>query len=167
MTNSLPLTDLNDPTDDPVFSLVVYGNPGPQGSKSPKGYRKSKTGKLVPVLVESSAKVKPWREAVVLAARQQLARMPGRWTLLEGAVEAEMRFTMPAPQRMPKDRIYPSVYPDLSKLARSTEDALTKIVWKDDGLIVSYRGLSKTYPHLGPYALARPGVILRVWKVNP
>ncbi|AEW93000.1 hypothetical protein SCATT_06290 [Streptantibioticus cattleyicolor NRRL 8057 = DSM 46488] len=149
-----------------MFEMVVWGIPGPQGSKTPKGYRISRNGKRVPVLVESSAKVKPWREAVAAAARVRLRSLP-RWTLLTEALAVGMHFTMPAPQRMPQGRVYPSVYPDLSKLVRSTEDALTGVVWKDDGLIVAYRGLSKTYPHLGPYALPRPGALLTVWTVQP
>jgi Holliday junction resolvase RusA-like endonuclease len=148
----------------PAFSLIVYGIPAPQGSKKPVGNRRSKKGNLVPVLVESSAKVKPWRDAVDDTARKKLATLTD-WVKLDGPLVGEMHFTLPAPQRMPKDRVAPTVYPDLSKLLRSTEDALsTAGVWADDARVVRYRDLSKTYPNLGPRALDEPGVILHVWR---
>jgi Holliday junction resolvase RusA-like endonuclease len=152
----------------PAFSLIVYGTPGPQGSKKPTGrYRRSKKGNLVPVLVESSAKVKPWREAIEEAARDVI-RDAGRYVPLDGPLEAEMHFTLVAPKRMPKDRVAHTTYPDLSKLLRSTEDALTTAgVWADDARVIRYRALSKTYPNLGPHALMRPGVVLHVWTATP
>jgi Holliday junction resolvase RusA-like endonuclease len=156
----------------PAFSLIVYGTPGPQGSKKPTGrYRRSKKGNPVPVLIESSKKVKPWREAVDQAARDAIddaIRDAGRYVKLDGPLEAEMHFTLVAPQRMPKDRVAHTTYPDLSKLLRSTEDALTTAgVWADDARVIRYRDLSKTYPGLGPHALARPGVVLHVWTATP
>ena len=151
----------------PAFFLVVYGIPGPQGSKKVQGKRRTKTGKLIPNLVESSAKVKPWREDVEDAARAVLLRTRG-WVKLDGPLEGEMHFTLTPPKRMPKDRVAHTTYPDLSKLLRSTEDALTTAgVWADDARVIRYRDLSKTYPCLGPHALDRPGVVLRIWKAQP
>ena len=43
--------------------ITVHGTPAPQGSKRHVGNG---------VMVESSAKVKPWREAVKWAARQSM-----------------------------------------------------------------------------------------------
>lgn len=152
----------------PAFSLIVYGVPGPQGSKTVKGKRRTKTGKLIPNLVESSAKVKPWREAVQDTATKRILLARGRFVKLDGPLEAEMHFTVRAPQRMPKGRVAATAYPDLSKLLRSTEDALTQAgVWADDARVIRYRDLSKTYPGLGPHSLARPGVILHIWKAKP
>lgn len=149
------------------FTITVHGIPGPQGSKTYKGHRTNKaTGKSVPVLAESSKKVKPWREAVEAAARARLLLIPD-WVTLDGPLVAEMHFTLPALKRMPKDRVAHTVYPDLSKLLRSTEDALTTAgVWADDARVVQYRGLSKTYPHMGPCALAQPGAVIRIWQLG-
>ncbi len=49
--------------------------------------------------------------------------------------------------------------PDLSKLARSTEDALTDAgVWVDDGLVTEYARLAKVYVGSGdPEATHIPG----------
>lgn len=166
MTVTLP-TETDELPPAPAFSLTVYGIPAPQGSKKPVGNRISKRGNLVPVLVESSKKVKPWREAVDDTARKALGRIPG-WVKLDGPLIAEMHFTLPAPQRMPKGRTAPTVYPDLSKLLRSTEDALTTAgVWADDARVVRYRDMSKNYPGAGPYALEQPGVTLLIWRDQP
>lgn len=152
----------------PAFSLIVYGTPGPQGSKKAVGSRRSKKGNTVPVMVESSAKVKPWRDAVKDAAEKEILRTRRRFEVLDGPLVAEMHFTLVAPQVMPKDRVAHTTYPDLSKLLRSTEDALTQGgVWADDARVIRYRNLSKTYPGLGPHALDRPGAILHVWKATP
>jgi Holliday junction resolvase RusA-like endonuclease len=148
------------------LTITVHGTPGPQGSKAYKGHRTNKAGKSVPVLAESSKKVKPWRQAVEDAARVQLLLTPG-WVKLDGPLVAEMHFTLPALKRMPKGRVAHTVYPDLSKLLRSTEDALTTAgVWADDARVVQYSGLSKTYPGLGPYALDQAGAVIRVWQLN-
>ncbi|MFG3287337.1 RusA family crossover junction endodeoxyribonuclease [Streptomyces sp. NPDC048179] len=169
MTVTLP-TATDDPRPvipAPAFSLVVFGTPGPQGSKKPVGTRRSKKGNVVPILVESSAKVKPWREAVHYAAERLITGRTG-YVKLDGPLVAEMHFTLPAPARMPKDRVAHTVYPDLSKLLRSTEDALTTAgVWADDARVIRYRDLSKTYPNLGPRSLPVPGAIIRIWRDQP
>lgn len=110
--------------------ISVMGVPGPQGSKSFKGMRGGK-----PVLAESSKKVRPWREAVVIAARSAIVAAGG--TPLDGPIEMDVLFLLPPPKTMPKGRTAPTVYPDLSKLVRSTEDALvTAGVIADDARIV-------------------------------
>lgn len=167
MTVTLFTPTGNDRLPTPAFSLIVYGTPAPQGSKKPVGNRRSKKGNLVPVLVESSAKVKPWREKVHDTAHKKLRTLAG-FTRLDGPLVGEMHFTLPAPQRMPKDRVAPTVYPDLSKLLRSTEDALsTAGVWADDARVIRYRDLSKTYPNASARALEKPGVILHIWRDQP
>lgn len=153
--------------------VVVYGTPGPQGSKDFKGMRTNKaTGKSHAVLVESSAKVKPWRANVVEAAQKAVAEahfgcLAGRWPMFDGPVAVGMTFTLVAPKRMPKGRVSPSVKPDLSKLLRSTEDALTDAnVWTDDALVVEYRHAVKTYPGQHPDALDSPGAVIRIWALG-
>ena len=57
----------------------------------------------------------------------------------------------------------PATIPDLSKLARSTEDALKDAgVIRDDSLIVEYRRLAKVYAGEDPDALSTPGVLVRI-----
>lgn len=141
--------------------LIVFGTPGPQGSKEFKGMRTSKaTGKSHAVLVESSAKVKPWRALVEKAARDS-GCVP-----LADPLEVSMVFTLKPPQRMPKGRIYPTCYPDTSKLLRSTEDALTGHAWLDDAQVIRYRDTGKYYPGQHPDALDSPGVVIRIWTLD-
>lgn len=136
------------------MKIIVYGIPGPQGSKKFLGFRGGKG-----IMVESSPKVKPWREAVKHAAREALVDMP----CILGPLRVRMTFTLPKPKSAPKSRrTYPDKKPDLSKLIRSTEDALTDIgAWEDDARVVDLVA-GKRYPNEGLDALDRPGVVISV-----
>ena len=155
-----------------AIAFSAYGTPGPQGSKSYKGSRRTKAGGMAPILVESSKKVKPWREAVAEAATAALYRLAPVERLafpLAGPLRAEMVFTLQAPQRIPAERFvdgvpYPAAYPDTSKLVRSTEDALTGLIWVDDAQVVVYTLVAKYYPGWGCLdSLDAPGVVVRIW----
>lgn len=137
-----------------MITITVHGTPAPQGSK--KGFVVGKRA----VLVESSAKVKPWRQAVVHAA---LAQLPKDWQPLDGPLVVEMIFTLRKPQSAPKRRrTFPDRTPDLSKLIRATEDALTDAgVWADDARVVSCRAL-KCFPQEDESRQDVPGVVIRV-----
>lgn len=142
------------------ISFVVYGLPGPQGSKSYKG--QSKKGRAI--LVESSAKVKPWRECVHFTALAARAGMPP----LDAPLRLHMVFTLPKPASAPKRlQSWPMKMPDLSKLARSTEDALTTAgIWRDDARVVEYGLLAKRYPGEGFGALEAPGVWIVIERMD-
>jgi len=144
----------------PPLRIVVYGKPAPQGSKKYVG--KSKAGHAI--LVESSKHVAGWRELVYGAALQ--ARNGA--APLDGPLVARMVFTVPKPKSAPKGRAtYPATMPDLSKLARAVEDALTNAgVWTDDGRIIGYSRLWKCYPNEDAEALEAPGVRITVTEVR-
>lgn len=148
-----------------VFWIRVIGVPGPQGSKRAVG--RTKKGRTI--LVESSAKVKPWRENVHAAALAAGAGGFG-WQAMLGPVVLQVVFTLPAPLSLPKKReSVPAKMPDLSKLVRSTEDALTTAgVWRDDAQVVACL-FAKTYPAgtpgAHPDALPVPGAFVRVLEV--
>jgi Holliday junction resolvase RusA-like endonuclease len=149
------------------LTITVHGIPAPQGSKKYVGHRTSKaTGKSAAVLLESSKKVAPWRSAVETAARLLLVELPD-WTPLDGPLCADMVFTLPKPTSAPKrTRTWPMRYPDLSKLLRSTEDALTTAgIWADDARVVKYGQLEKVFPGEHPDALDQPGAVIRVWPL--
>ncbi len=133
------------------LEIIAFGIPGPQGSKSFKGLN----SKRKPILVESSQKVKPWRDAVFGYAREARGAMPP----MDGPIIARMIFTLPKPASAPKKRtIWPMRKPDLSKLVRSTEDALTDArVIADDARIVEYLRVAKVFPNEDPEALDCPG----------
>lgn len=134
------------------MEIIVKGNPAPQGSKSFKGMRKIR-GKLVPILVESSKAVKPWRAEVEHYA---ILASDGIKLPLTGALRVAMIFSVEKPKAK---REWPSVFPDLSKYVRATEDALTKAgIWEDDGRVVDCRAI-KCYPKQLPRSCIHAGTM--------
>ncbi len=132
-----------------MISIMVRGMPGPQGSKRHVGKG---------VMVESSKKVKPWRQDVVAACVVLQQEYP-EFKILDGPIRCSMVFTLPKPMSAPKKRrSWPDKKPDLSKLVRSTEDALVDAgVIRDDARIVEYH-VAKTFPGESDMALQGPGV---------
>jgi Holliday junction resolvase RusA-like endonuclease len=89
--------------------------------------------------------------------------------LLTGPVIVDVEFRMPRPKshyiggvcrpsklRMDAPRHH-AVKPDATKLWRSTEDALTGVIWVDDAQVVDQR-VTKTY------ADGEPGATILVWR---
>ncbi len=130
--------------------IEVFGQPAPQGSK--RAFVHKSTGRAV-VIESSHERVKSWRQAVVEATRAALNGQ-GPFTT---PVEMWVTFWMPRPKshyRTGKNAhllrdtapLHPGGMPDLSKLIRATEDALTDAgAIADDALIVSYEQLRKAY----------------------
>jgi crossover junction endodeoxyribonuclease RusA len=132
-----------------LLQCRVHGTPAPQGSKRHVGKG---------IMVESSKKVKPWREAVKTAALDAThlgsARI-GSSTLHahtgteEGAVDVSLVFVLDRPKghyrtgrnaHLLRDGAptVPTVKPDLDKLVRSTLDAIKDAgVYRDDSQVVS------------------------------
>jgi Holliday junction resolvase RusA-like endonuclease len=148
------------------ITFTVYGDPAPQGSKTPGV---TKDGK--PYMRESSSnKVKAWRKAVVAAARalQTEPDTNGTRPPLTGPLRARIVFTMPMSAVAAKERrAWPAQAPDLSKLLRATEDALKDGgLIADDSLIVDYTRLAKVYP--GHFeSLDRPGARITIEQIQP
>ena len=142
--------------------IVVYGIPAPQGSKRP--IRNQHTGKIA--TVENSPNLAPWRQDVKFAAEAVLTEA-GRPQPFQGAVVVRMVFTVARPATVRRNkRPWPSVAPDLSKLLRAVEDALTAAgVWRDDCLVVEYTRLAKVYVGEDPEALDRPGVVILIGEL--
>lgn len=160
------------------LTIVVYGQPAPQGSKRHVG-----NGRMV----ESSKAVKPWR-ADVRDAAERLVRCGcgctdacgalARGYPLDGPLVVRMVFTAARPKshyRTGRNAhllavsapARPATTPDLSKLARSTEDALTTAgVWADDARVVEYERLAKVYAREDPEALDAPGVRITIRRLT-
>lgn len=143
-----------------LASFRIVGLPAPQGSKSFKGMVEGKRGQQIPRLVESSKELPKWRKAVKDQAWVQWRDRPA----LAQPLVVMMTFTIPKPASAPKTRrTWPSKKPDVSKLARAVEDALTDAgVWLDDALIVDLIA-SKRYPNEGLRAMPAPGVLVHVF----
>lgn len=117
--------------------IVVYGSAKPAGSK--RGFRIPGTNGVR--ITDANPKAKSWKSQVAQVAGETMA---GR-ELLQGPIEVSFQFFRPRPKghagknglsaegrRMP----WPAVKPDVLKLARGVEDALTGVVWRDDAQIV-------------------------------
>jgi Holliday junction resolvase RusA-like endonuclease len=158
-------------------TIRVFGSPAPQGSKSGFAIKKGGvyTGRVG--MKESSKHVDPWRADVKAAALEVMGN--GARPALDGPLRVEMIFTFTRPvghygtgrnagQLRASAPQRPAGMPDLSKLARSTEDALTQAgVWADDSRVVEYARLAKVYADEDLDALALPGAVIRVSAVLP
>lgn len=149
-----------------LIKFDVLGKPAPAGSKNayvPLDKRLTSThwprgmpyadasGRCMVNVVDSNQKdSNAWKAKVVEAARQAYSG-----PLLECAVSVHMLFVLCRPvghfgtgrnAGKVKDsaRKFPTVKPDVLKLARGTEDALTGVIWKDDSANVSL-ALEKRY----------------------
>lgn len=118
--------------------VFVAGLPAPQGSKRHVGRG---------VMVESSKRLKPWREDV----RQGVLAVLGDAPPLDGPCIVRLTFWLPRPKSHPKTRrTLPVTTPDLDKLARGVLDALTSAgAIRDDSIVVTLP-LAEFYVHPEP-----------------
>jgi Holliday junction resolvase RusA-like endonuclease len=132
------------------LTFEVRDVPAPQGSKRHVGHG---------ILVESSKKVKPWREAVrsecVAAMRDTAISWP------TGPIAVIIRFSLPRPKShyrtgrnagVLRDDApgYCSKRPDVDKLVRSTLDALTAAGLYGDDAQVAVLEVEKRYADPDP-----------------
>ena len=129
------------------FQFEVRGIPGPQGSKRHVGNG---------VMIESSKKVKPWREAVKWAYLEQAGDKR-----IAGPVALAVDFTLLRPPSVSKKRKWPLVAPDLDKLVRATGDALTQVgAYEDDARVVVLMAVKR---YVGdPKAMSSPGAVINI-----
>ena len=133
------------------IEFTVLGKPATAGSKKAFALRR-KDGSLVtrpngaPVVnvTDDCKESRHWKQAVAWAARQKVG---SGVELLRDALVVEMRFFRPRPKghfRSGKNAhllkvdapATPTNKPDVLKLARAIEDALTGVLWVDDAQIV-------------------------------
>lgn len=137
-----------------ALSFSVQGTPAPQGSKRHVGGGR---------MVESSAKVKPWREAVKWAALEAM-RMTDTTHPITGPVKVNVEFYLKRPdshygtgknrgQLKPSAPALPTVYPDIEKCLRSTYDALTEAgVYVDDKQVTDGEQIKRYADKVSPGA---------------
>jgi len=118
-----------------MIEFTVYGKPAPAGSK--KGFYNAKARRVI--ITDDSKHSRPWKAQVSDAAAEA---MDGR-VLINGPLELRLAFYVPRPKGhfgakgvRPSAPVSPAVKPDLLKLARAVEDALSGIVYRDDAQIV-------------------------------
>ncbi len=142
-----------------VWTFTIYGIPQTQGSMRafiPKGWTR-------PVVTHEKGKeLRLWQNAIASEA----ARVRGGSVPLERAVSVRATFVLPRPKSAPKElhtarqqTLYgwPVRRPDLDKLVRAILDALTGVLFRDDGQVVQLWA-QKVYGE-------QPGVVVEVEEV--
>lgn len=118
----------------PALAFVVHGTPQPAGSKR-AFFRGGRT-----VVVDANKKSRPWKDVVAQVAGDAMA---GR-ALMQGPLELTLRFFVHRPKGhhgklgfvLASAPRFPMVRPDVLKLARGVEDALSGVCYRDDSQIV-------------------------------
>lgn len=113
-----------------MIEFFVPGHPGPQGSKKHVGRG---------IMIESSKRVAPWRHAVATVA---VRHADG---LLDGPVGVRVQFILPRPKTAPARAVVSAArrIGDLDKLCRSTLDALSNVIYRDDSQVVDIRATKR------------------------
>ena len=120
----------------------VPGIPASAGSKTGFTYKDKKTGKTRVAMAPASKKQKPWMADVKYIASEKYYG-----ELIQGPVDLRIIFYFPRPKshfgtgrNSGKLKSWAPIYvkkkPDLTKLTRAVEDALTGVIWKDDSQVV-------------------------------
>lgn len=149
----------------PTAVLRVTGTPVPQGSMTCVGGGAGRPHNIQP---SNRDALHAWRDKLAAAGRIAAAK-GARWCAQDPVwVTVTVTLPRPASQQGPHGRPYPSVAPDIDKLARAVLDALTQAaVWGDDGQCVGLH-CYKCYPGSVwgvPYpqdVLDEPGAVIRV-----
>lgn len=119
--------------------IVVLGRAQPAGSK--RAFSNPKTGKII--VTDDAKQSRPWKQQVAGAARDAVGDRPP----LDGPLRLDVVFVVGRPKGhygsgsnsrrvRPSAPEFPAVKPDVTKLVRAIEDAMTGIVYRDDALIV-------------------------------
>ena len=119
-----------------MIRFSVVGVPVTQGSA--KAIIHKTTGRAV-LIQENHKGLRAWRGAIRRAAETVAG---GQKAPAQTPVWVTVSFRLPRPASV--KRIRPSVKPDLDKLARAGLDALSGVLFDDDGQVVSLK-VSKQY----------------------
>jgi len=167
-----------------LIEFTVYSVPVAQPAVTPPLILKDKTGNVLrykdsgrPVITKPTVPKKhpvhQYRHDVGEAARLAMLDLGPQTAPLI----LEARFYLPRPRwcdatigRGKKKRLRYGTgpircdkKPDLTNLLKSTEDAMSKIVWRDDALVVGYGpGMGKWFHGVGEY----PRVEIKVWDCD-
>jgi Holliday junction resolvase RusA-like endonuclease len=109
------------------------------------------------VITSDNPRTRAWADRVAEAA----AAVAGEGLFL-GPIALELTFYLPRPQSLPRRVVHHLKKPDLDKLIRATNDALTGVLYRDDAQIVEIRA-SKLYAA----GLAAPHAIITIEETDP
>ena len=142
--------------------FFVPGIPVPKGSLSGFPFTR-KDGRTGVRMIDKTKGVKAWVKTVqAMATREMWSE--GRKMFPKGTpIALSTQFYLERPESV-KDRKYPTVKPDLGKLERAIEDALTGIIYEDDKDIVTRPNSQKRYRDEYQDHPRSPGVIITVTR---
>lgn len=146
-----------------VCSFRVYGVPKPGGSKRAFYIKKIKRA----VVVDACKKTHEWRNAVAGAAIEVFGG-----PLLDEPLQMDTTFFFQRPKshygsgrnadkKKPSAPVFHTKKPDTTKLIRSTEDALTGIIYRDDSIIITQTN-RKIYVEKDD----RPGALITIKRIR-
>lgn len=151
-----------------MISFFVAGDPKPAGSKrgipiyrGHKGHKEF-TGHVA--VVDACESSQDWKRTVHIESKQQF--LAAKHPMFTGPVTLTLVFAMRRPKAhfgsgknllivkpsAPKDHV---IKPDVTKLVRAVEDALTGVAWVDDAQVVE----QKVFKY---YAVFEPGVSITI-----
>lgn len=138
------------------IQFTVYGRPQPRGSKNavliPKrggGWVTNQAGRPITAAKDSNPKSGDWMNSIRAAAAEAFSG-----ELISGPVRVSFAFHFARPKGhygsgrnaakiKPTAPVEHIQKPDLSKLVRCAEDAISGVVWRDDCQVVEYLGTGK------------------------
>ena len=144
--------------------FFVSGIPVAKGSLSGFPFTR-KDGRIGVRMIDKTKGVKNWAETVAQAGREAMWKSGRKMFPADVPVTLSTQFYVERPPSVAKDRVFPTVKPDLGKLERAIEDALTGIVYEDDKQIVTRPNSQKRYREPDREGHPRsPGVIITVTR---
>ncbi|MFA4834930.1 MAG: RusA family crossover junction endodeoxyribonuclease [Dehalococcoidia bacterium] len=108
-----------------AVNFTVFGNPIPKARARTVRTKNGRTVSFTP------AETEMWENTIYTSA---LPHRPAK--LLEGALILEATFYFCPPKNRPKNRVHPSVRPDLDNLTKAVCDALHGVIYANDSQIV-------------------------------
>lgn len=114
-----------------MLNFIVHGIAQPKGSAKafvPKGWTR-------PIVTSDNTKNKGWQQLVAEAASVAIGTQPA-FQLIETSAILRVVFYLPRPKAIRDKTVPHTKKPDLDKLVRSVKDALSKVVWRDDALVI-------------------------------
>lgn len=140
----------------PALRFSVHGVAQPKGSTRafvPKGWTR-------PIVTSANKGLKGWEETIRHTLQDVLAKAPRpvRDALFEAPVAVTLVFYLPRPKAS-KGARYSTKKPDLDKLVRGANDAMTGLVYRDDAQVVAI-GARKCYAD----GAARLDVSVEAWS---
>ena len=154
-----------------IASFYVAGRPAPQGSKASLGRGRFK---------EQSPHLDAWRSDVRNAAIQHAGEalisepVLVEYVFLFRRPNCHYRSSNPARGMKDDAPTWVAKAPDLDKLQRSTNDALTGVIWVDDAQVVATLAQKRfdaerqgAYVRIWGLALFRPSLMLTATSLYP